>query len=114
MRWTSSSDRSRSRLDADSQSPLHRAAEAGEHGVVDVLLLQEADTDARERYASDTPLHLAAAEGHALCVSLLVVSGADNDAMKTTVKLHFAWQRETIDSGQSKSSCLLMQTSTFV
>ncbi|CAM9227916.1 unnamed protein product, partial [Ectocarpus sp. 13 AM-2016] len=65
---------------ADGDSPLHLAAEAGHHRVLGILLLRkEAQAAEPRNLFLETPLHLAAAMGHTLCISELLMGGADKD-----------------------------------
>jgi ankyrin repeat protein len=67
---------------ADDCQCLHRAAAAGHHAVVEYLLAQGADPDARKSKCK-TPLHEAAAAGHAHVLRLLLEAGALISAHKT-------------------------------
>ncbi|CAN0023750.1 unnamed protein product, partial [Ectocarpus sp. 8 AP-2014] len=67
--------------DRRKSSPLHRAAEAGHHGVLGILLLKKgADMNATNDLQK-TPLHLAASKGHTLCISELLLGNADKDVV---------------------------------
>lgn len=71
---------------------LHLAARQGHRGIVQDLLRQSADVDARLPDSEQTPLHLAAREGHEKIVRLLIDYGADfeaKDAMGRTA-VHLA------------------------
>eukprot|EP01047_Picozoa_sp_COSAG01_P056498 COSAG01_NODE_6414_length_3678_cov_3.799106_1_plen_486_part_00 len=67
---------------ADDCQCLHRAAAAGHYAVVEYLLAQGADPDARKSKCK-TPLHEAAAAGHAQVLRLLLEAGALISAHKT-------------------------------
>lgn len=58
----------------DGRTALHRAAEGGEAGVVELLLARNASPNAATT-DGDTPLHLAAAGGHTGCARALVAAG---------------------------------------
>ncbi|CAM9778271.1 unnamed protein product [Ectocarpus sp. 13 AM-2016] len=62
------------------RSSLHIATEAGHDRVIDVLLLNGAQVNAKTN-TGDTPLHLAASKGHTLCISELLLGGADEDVI---------------------------------
>ncbi|MDC7235830.1 MAG: ankyrin repeat domain-containing protein [Spirochaetales bacterium] len=61
---------------ADGQTALHVAAQAGNSEIARLLLFQKADPDALDNNGK-TPLHLAMAGGHDETVSVLVEGGAD-------------------------------------
>jgi hypothetical protein len=73
------------------KTALHRAAMGGHKSIVELLLANGADIDARSS-ACATPLHYAAEEGHKEIVELLVTKGADVNAKNTdgNVPLHVA------------------------
>ncbi|CAB1098010.1 unnamed protein product [Ectocarpus sp. CCAP 1310/34] len=65
---------------ADGDSPLHLAAEAGHHRVIVILLLRKkAQAAAPRNVFLETPRQIAAAMGHTLCISELLMGGADRD-----------------------------------
>jgi ankyrin repeat protein len=80
-------------MDIRGDSSLHRAAEAGHHAVVELLLKYKADpTQAQEGTERWTPLHVAARTGELNICQLLLKYGADV-ASKTEdghTPLHFA------------------------
>ena len=61
--------------DAEGRTPLHRAAAAGYHDMVELLLHNNADPNARDA-AGRTALVLAESAGHAGVADLLRRSGA--------------------------------------
>ena len=61
-------------------TPLHRAAANGHLSVVEYLVNQEADINAKDRYEK-TPLHLASSNGHLSVVEYLVNQEADINAI---------------------------------
>lgn len=65
--------------DGRGRTALHKAAFAGLHEVVEILLQQGADVDARDG-DNNTPLHSASQEGHTAIAELLIRSGADVNA----------------------------------
>jgi hypothetical protein len=73
------------------QTPLHWAARLGNKGVVELLLRNGANKDAKAA-DGDTPLHRAAEGGHEGVVQLLLSSGADKDAKTSSdhTPLHLA------------------------
>ncbi|CAN0358780.1 unnamed protein product [Ectocarpus sp. 13 AM-2016] len=62
------------------RSSLHIATEEDHDRVIDVLVLNGAQVNAKTN-AGDTPLHLAASKGHTLCISELLMGGADKDVI---------------------------------
>lgn len=66
-------------VDERGETPLMRAADRGDAGLVDLLLERHVDVDARNR-AGQTAVMLAAAGGHADVIRRLAGSGADLDA----------------------------------
>jgi ankyrin repeat protein len=69
--------------DANGWTPLHRAAMLGNEGVKDVielLLANKADINARGVLADETPLHLAAWNGHMDAAKLLLANKPDVNA----------------------------------
>jgi len=69
-------------LDPESRTPLHRAAETGNHGVVEVLLRSGAANNIDD-VAGLTPLHLAASANHGAVVKSLLEAGVDPFTPKT-------------------------------
>ena len=65
--------------DDDGVTPLHGAVYAGYKKIVELLVVQGADVNAKDD-DGDTPLHNAAIEGHKEIAELLVVKGADVNA----------------------------------
>ena len=63
----------------DKQTPLHYASEYGHRDIVDLLLEQKADIEAKNFFQT-TPLHLAAKGGHRDIVDLLLEQKADIEA----------------------------------
>jgi cytohesin len=86
--------------DQSGQTPLHKAAAAGQLVVARFLLANKADVNARlTKDGSATPLILAAGSGHKTMVELLLANGADVNASgslstggtkRTGTALHFA------------------------
>src|SRR5262245_55027193 len=86
--------------DQPGQTPLHKAAAAGQLVVARFLLANKADVNARlTKDGSATPLILAARSGHKTMVELLLANGADVNASgslstggtkRTGTALHFA------------------------
>jgi ankyrin repeat protein len=76
----------------DGMTPLHLAAERGDHALAEWLLKAGADPAAVTRIGRYTPLHIAAKGGHHLVVRALVDAKADVSALTTTgaAPLHFA------------------------
>jgi len=58
------------------RSPLHMAAKEGHGAVVDLLLAEGADVNARSKYG-DTPLHFALGSGSVEVITALYQAGAD-------------------------------------
>lgn len=57
-------------------TPLHLAAGQGHYTMVNLLLENGADVNARSDFFEETPLHLAAGNGHAAIVQLMIDRGA--------------------------------------
>lgn len=56
-------------------TPMHMAANSGQHSIVQWLLTKEGDANDANK-AGDTPLHIAARGGFKLVVSVLLAGGA--------------------------------------
>ncbi|CAM9935853.1 unnamed protein product [Pylaiella littoralis] len=67
--------------DGEGRCPLHLAAEAGHHVIVQELLLKGACPEAKTWHKEHAPLHLAAQKGNTPCVSKLLLGGAGKDAL---------------------------------
>lgn len=65
--------------DRQGNTPLHHAAESGNHAVAEFLVKAGANMDARNSQRN-TPLHCASVPGHEAVVSYLLRAGADVDA----------------------------------
>src|SRR5262249_4986406 len=83
--------------DQPGQTPLHKAAAAGQLVVARFLLANKADVNAHlTKNGTATPLMLAARSGHKTMVELLLANGADVNASgsvpegKAGTALHFA------------------------
>lgn len=83
---------------------LHLAAEGGYREMVEFLLTQGAEINARDK-DGDTPLHVAAFEGHLEVVELLIAQGADVNARD---KFGYTPLRDPIISGHQKIVELLI------
>ncbi|HMC54130.1 MAG TPA: ankyrin repeat domain-containing protein [Gemmatimonadaceae bacterium] len=90
----------------DGMTPLHLAAERGDHELAVSLLKAGADPAAVTRIGRYTPLHVAAKGGHHLVVRALVDAKADVGALTTTgaAPLHFA-----AASGSSEAVTILLE-----
>ncbi len=90
----------------DGMTPLHLAAERGDHELAMSLLKAGADPAAVTRIGRYTPLHVAAKGGHHLVVRALVDARADVSALTTTgaAPLHFA-----AASGSSETVKILLE-----
>jgi len=90
----------------DGMTPLHLAAERGDHELAVSLLKAGADPAAVTRIGRYTPLHVAAKGGHHLVVRALVDAKADVGALTTTgaAPLHFA-----AASGSSETVTILLE-----
>jgi len=90
----------------DGMTPLHLAAERGDHELAVSLLKAGADPAAVTRTGRYTPLHVAAKGGHHLVVRALVDAKADVGALTTTgaAPLHFA-----AASGSSEAVTILLK-----
>eukprot|EP01043_Picozoa_sp_COSAG02_P035730 COSAG02_NODE_2576_length_8498_cov_4.245386_9_plen_222_part_00 len=64
-------------LSETGRSLLHRAAERGRDGVVQLLISRGASVSVVTRPGGDTPLHLACAEGHLATVRVLLQQSTD-------------------------------------
>ncbi len=73
------------------QTPLHYAAQEGHKDVVEVLLIDKADVNAKDKVGC-TPLHVAAYRGHKDVVEVLLAYKADVNAKDNNgfTPLHFA------------------------
>ncbi len=73
-------------IDSDGLTPLHLAAEYGHRQIVELLLQEGADINAKSGFKR-TPLHFAASSGHDEIVSLFIEKGAElnkNDSFVLT------------------------------
>jgi len=73
---------------------LHRATEGGDAEVVERLLREGADPNAKESDCGMTPLHVAASEGHVEAVKVLIVGGADLSAKDDAGQTPLQWAAE--------------------
>ncbi|CAM9326452.1 unnamed protein product [Pylaiella littoralis] len=78
------------------------------------LLLNGSRSCAKSRTMLETPPHLAAREGHTLCVAKLLLGGADKESRNYCNRIPLYLQPRAPISPRSKSSWLLVPTSTFV
>lgn len=78
----------------DERTPLHLAADNGLKDVAAVLLSNNAEVDARDRYGL-TPLHLAAGRGHRDVVELLLANKADVNAKGIIANTPLHWAADT-------------------
>ncbi len=70
-------------VDTDASTPLHLAAISGNFDIVQLLLKNGADVNAKAAavdYPGETPLHATAFSGHTQIAELLLANGADIDA----------------------------------
>ncbi len=75
----------------DKRTPLHHTARSGQVLIVEYLIKNGADVNAKEKLGW-TPLHLAAENGYPTIVELLIANGADVKAKDTFgwTPLHYA------------------------
>ncbi len=76
----------------DGMTALHRASQAGNTAMAELLIEAGARLEARTRLGEHTPLHVASASGRSGVIALLVAAGADVNSLTTTgaTPLHFA------------------------
>jgi len=86
-------------------TPLHHAAYNGHKEIVELLIANDADVNAKE-IARQTPLHVAAYNGHKEIVELLIDAGADVNAKPTL----FGWVplHNAVRGGQKEVAELLI------
>ena len=65
-------------------TPLQKAADAGQLAVAEFLLANNADVNGKGIRAGATPLHFAAFRGHKTMAELLIARGADVNAFGTS------------------------------
>lgn len=87
--------------DADGNTPLHLAAQEGDHKKVEALLKNGADVDAKGKNGN-TPLHIATHKRCAQSVKVLLKSGADVNAKSNLdwTPLHLAAWNNAFDTAE--------------
>ncbi len=96
-------------LDSKGRTLLHIAAERGNQGFVELLIVKRADLDARDKENGYTPLMSALQMGHADVASYLIRQGADVEARSNSGRTALMWaaendQKELVDLLLSKEA----------